>query len=474
MVCPSCLLQYGPGTTHCLADGTELVPDSVIRQPRLIEPGTMVGEYRVEELLGEGTFGHVYRCVHPIIGRGAAIKVLKPAFSGDPEILGRFVEEARAANRIRHRGIIDIFGFGALPDGRHYYVMELLDGITLEGYVAARGVLDVSDALPILRAIARAMDAAHAAGVVHRDLKPANVFLCLEEDQIPRPKVLDFGIAKLLSVDTGTNTRAGTPLGTPHYMSPEQSRGLPVDKATDVYAFGVMVFELLTGKMPLDGATGMDILMQHIGAPVPRPSDVNPRLSATVNAPVLQMLAKDPAARPSSLTIAVEDLARATGHTWALMGPRNSSHSALAAVTPETLVASLLPPRQLGTTIKPVSSAVDLEQSSASDPLAPRRARTWIAVGLGAAVVAGGLLLRTTLGHTEAASVGSAAAPPATQTPPSLTAAQPSAAAVQPVVPVAPAPSASSAAPAPVKRGHTSSPSHAAPKHGKEIDVNPY
>jgi eukaryotic-like serine/threonine-protein kinase len=120
-------------------------------------PGAKVGEYRIESLLGEGGFGAVYRATHPLIGKTAAIKVIKLEYSGHPEMVSRFVAEARAVNAIGHRNIIDIFGFGRLPDGRHYYVMELLDGVTLEAHIQARGALPVEEALEILRPLARAL-----------------------------------------------------------------------------------------------------------------------------------------------------------------------------------------------------------------------------------------------------------------------------------------------------------------------------
>src|SRR5688572_23798777 len=151
--------------------------------------GYAVGEYVVESLIGAGGFGTVYRARHPLIGKLAAVKVLSPQFSADPEMVSRFVDEARAVNQIRHRNIIDIFSFGQLADDRSYYVMELLDGQPLDEVIAARGALALADAIPILRGVARALDAAHAKGVAHRDLKPENVFLARESDGTEFPKL---------------------------------------------------------------------------------------------------------------------------------------------------------------------------------------------------------------------------------------------------------------------------------------------
>jgi serine/threonine protein kinase len=203
-----------------------------------LAPGTMVGKFRVEAKIGEGGFGTVYRAVNDIDKVGA-IKVLRLRYSADPEMVSRFKAEARAVNQIRHKNIIDIFEFGALPDGRQYYVMEYLGGMPLDEYLEQVHHLELAAALPILRGIARALDAAHGKGIAHRDLKPENVFLVNDEDRGLEPKLLDFGIAKLLhnQGEQSHKTRTGAPIGTPYYMSPEQARGRghrPWSKEIDV------------------------------------------------------------------------------------------------------------------------------------------------------------------------------------------------------------------------------------------------
>src|SRR5438094_274836 len=217
--------------------------------------GQQVGEYTVDGKLGEGAFGMVFRAVHPLIGKVVAIKVLARRFSVDPEMVSRFIAEARAVNQIRHRHIIDIFSFGQLGDGRHYYVMEYLDGAPLDKQLSDHGPMTLEQAMPILRAIARALDAAHAKGIAHRDLKPENIFLSRADEGALFPKLLDFGIAKLSGPEDAAQHKTGTgvPLGTPYYMSPEQCRGRDVDYRTDIYSFGVLAFRLLTGTYPFDG-----------------------------------------------------------------------------------------------------------------------------------------------------------------------------------------------------------------------------
>jgi eukaryotic-like serine/threonine-protein kinase len=323
--CPSCRSRYPDGEEVCDLDGQRLLPDAAFGSADHDLPsGFTVGEYTIEKKLGEGGFGSVYRAVHPLIGKTVAIKVLNRQYSSNPQMVSRFIAEARAVNQIRQRNIIDIFSFGALDDGRHYYVMELLEGMTLDEFIRSKGRLSVEVAIPILRSVARALDAAHAAGIAHRDLKPENVFLVADEDGGIFPKLLDFGIAKLL-VDTkgGHKTRTGAPMGTPRYMSPEQCRGRNVDHRTDVYSFGILTHEALTGRAPFEGEDVMDLLVKQTSSPAPPVSSVCKDLSREIDAPILHMLEKEPTARPASCGAAIEALtaaAKRAGH--AVSGPQ--------------------------------------------------------------------------------------------------------------------------------------------------------
>ena len=194
-ICPSCLTKQSGSMKTCPRDGTELVPEETFAHvDKDLAPGELVGEYRIEDKIGEGGFGAVYRAVHPLIGKHAAVKILGRQFSSNPAMVSRFIAEARAVNQIRHRNIIDIFSFGQLADGRQYYVMELLDGTPFDRYLDEHKRLSLGQAMPILRGIARALDAAHAKGILHRDLKPENVYLVFDEDGRAEPKLLDFGL----------------------------------------------------------------------------------------------------------------------------------------------------------------------------------------------------------------------------------------------------------------------------------------
>ncbi len=293
-----------------LASGPTHTPGALPGVPEKdLAAGDQVGEYVVEAQIGRGGFGTVYRAVQPLIGKRVAIKVLSRKYSADSEIVSRFVAEARAVNQIRHRHIIDIFSFGQLPDGRHYYVMELLEGDPLDHYLAVRGPLPLLQALPILRSIARALDAAHAKGIAHRDLKPENIFIAQDTDGQGTevwPKLLDFGIAKLMGPDDAMSHRTGTgvPIGTPYYMSPEQCRGRDVDHRTDIYSFGILTYRMLTGTYPFEGEI-VEILHKQMHEAAEPASKRNPSLSPEVDQALEWMMQKNPEHRPRSVIAAV-------------------------------------------------------------------------------------------------------------------------------------------------------------------------
>ncbi len=279
-------------------------------EDRDLVEGQQVGEYVVAEKIGEGGFGTVFRATHPLIGKQVAIKVLSRQYSANPEMVSRFVAEAAAVNQIQHRNIIDIFSFGQLPDGRHYYIMELLAGRPLDELLKAGVPVPLETAIPILRGVARALDAAHGHGIVHRDIKPENIFLLEEEGAPPFPKLLDFGIAKLMGDDKdhGHKTRTGVSIGTPFYMAPEQCRGKDVDHRADIYAFGIVTYLMLTGQVPFDGDDHMEILIAQVQEEPAPPSSIVPSLPSGIDEAIAWMMKKDAALRPENLVTAVQEL----------------------------------------------------------------------------------------------------------------------------------------------------------------------
>jgi serine/threonine-protein kinase len=262
--------------------------------------GSACGEYIVERKIGEGGMGAVYGARHPLIGKRAAIKVIKRDLSVNPEAVDRFVREAQAVNTIGHPNIVDVFGFGRLPDGRSFFVMEWLEGEALRARMTRP--LAFAQALEVLESIAVALRAAHEAGVVHRDLKPDNVYLARSKGApAPRVKLLDFGLAKL-SGPTGDgrvdHTRTGIVMGTPLYLSPEQAKGIKIDFATDVYSLGVIAYEMAAGAVPFTADSAVEIMAAHISArPVPL-HERAPWVPQMFDRLVMRMLDKDPQARP--------------------------------------------------------------------------------------------------------------------------------------------------------------------------------
>lgn len=255
--------------------------------------------------------GAVYEAVHEAIARQAAIKVLHPEYSVRPDILKRFFNEARAVNLIDHPGIVQIFDYGQTADQTAYIVMELLRGEPLSKRIKQRGSMSAAEALPIAIQVASALAAVHTKQIVHRDLKPENIMLVadLERPEFERAKLLDFGIAKLAEGATvnGEKTRTNMMMGTPPYMSPEQCRGSGVvDDRSDVYAFGVMLYEMLAGRRPFVAEGAGSYIIMHMTDPPPRLRDLAPHVSAPIAAFVHRLLAKQRDQRPSMQEVVVE------------------------------------------------------------------------------------------------------------------------------------------------------------------------
>jgi serine/threonine-protein kinase len=268
--------------------------------------GEAVGSYRIIGKLGEGGMGMVYLAEHPLIGRKAAVKVLRPEFSRDPDIVNRFFNEARATTLIKHPGIVDIFDFGHHAGGSAFIIMEYLDGESLAARLDRESPMAPELVVDLSKQLAHALHAAHQKSIVHRDLKPDNVHL-VSAPELPygvRTKLLDFGIAKLASDGTGSmRTRTGAMMGTPTYMSPEQCRGAGhVDHRSDIYSLGCMMYEMLAGRPPFAGEGPGDIIAAHIYATPPALSSLNPSLPAALVAIVERMLVKNPEQRLANMS----------------------------------------------------------------------------------------------------------------------------------------------------------------------------
>jgi eukaryotic-like serine/threonine-protein kinase len=262
----------------------------------LIAVGQTIGNYTITAKLGEGGMGVVYLAEHPVIGRKVAMKAIHPELSRNPEVVSRFVTEAKAVNQIGNDHIVDIHDFGTTADGDFYFIMEFLQGEALADRLRRESVLEPDRALNIAAQVADALAASHAHGIIHRDLKPENIFLIHRGGSNDFVKVLDFGLAKLTLGDDKVShkTRTGSVMGTPYYMSPEQCEGKPnIDQRADVYSLGVILFEMMTGKVPFGGEGYGEIIVKHITTPVPSPRAINPRLSPAHEAILMRALAKN-------------------------------------------------------------------------------------------------------------------------------------------------------------------------------------
>lgn len=291
------------------------------------------GRYRIRELIGEGGMGAVYLAEHTHMRKRVALKLLHAEMSKDEEVLARFKREAEAAAHVEHPNVATATDFGQAEDGAFFLVLEYVEGTSLR-VALQKGAFSVPRALHIGRQIAFALERAHAAGIVHRDLKPENVMLVHKGDDPDFVKVLDFGIAKVEPHPTRDATqpltRLGTILGTPEYMAPEQALGETVGPGADLYAVGVMLYEILTGRHPFDADDRMAILSMHIVAPVPKMADRNPAIDvpAPVEELVRRLLEKDAKLRPPSARSLVDAIDIAAGQSGIEL-PQNMSARSL-------------------------------------------------------------------------------------------------------------------------------------------------
>jgi len=259
--------------------------------------GQVLGSYRIVELLGKGGMGYVFRAEHVKLGREVALKLLRSDYAKRRDAVARFFQEARTVNRVRHRNIVDVTDFVEIPDGPTFIIMELLGGVSLGKW--ARSGIDLPRALAVLVQICDGLDAAHQVGVVHRDLKPDNVIVMPTADGAELAKVLDFGVAKLLNrddEDVGFQTAAGSVIGTPAYMSPEQAGGMVIDARSDIYSLGAIMYELFCGQPMFRGRSFGEYVRKHLTEmPLPpRQTAGGTLLDSRLEAVILKCLEKDP------------------------------------------------------------------------------------------------------------------------------------------------------------------------------------
>jgi serine/threonine protein kinase len=275
---------------------------------------TLVGKYLIESMIGSGAMGTIYKAEQTSLGKTIVIKVLHKHLLNDPELIQRFHREARAASRLNHPNCVQITDFGTLEDGALYIAMEYIPGIDLATLLEREFPLDHRRLIAITKQICQGLDEAHANGVLHRDLKPENIMIEDRRTARDHVKVVDFGIAKLEENNPNSKrsfqTRTGIVCGTPEYMSPEQARGHVLDPRSDIYALGVMLYHLVTNRLPFEAASPIEVVSRHISDPPIPPSMYRGDLPEPLERLILTMMEKDRENRPASVMDVYTELER--------------------------------------------------------------------------------------------------------------------------------------------------------------------
>src|SRR5258707_11240423 len=330
-ICPACGKESPNTMTICSVDAAVLQNPS---DPLLGQ--TLAGKYRVEKLIKRGGMGAVYQGKHVLMDKTVAIKVLRPALAVDDDVVARFSREAKAASRISHPHAVSVTDFGESENGIVFLVMEYLDGRTLKEIIRSEGAMSLTRVVEIIRQVTGALDAAHAQGVVHRDLKSDNIMVS-QTNGGDWAKVLDFGIAKIqqpASVKDADLTAPNLVIGTPQYMSPEQcSQTQPPDARSDIYSLGVIIYEMLTGRVPFTGETATMIMMQQVQDAPPSVLATRPDLPPAVAAVIMRALAKVPADRFQTAGELFAALSSAAGEDVSA-APRSAATIANVPVSP--------------------------------------------------------------------------------------------------------------------------------------------
>jgi len=402
--CPQCGKSFPATVKLCPDDGAvlERAPLTATQVGKVLD-----GKYRLDAFLSQGGMGAVYRATHVMLNKKVAVKLINPELVTSADIVRRFQREARAATALSHPNIVSVYDLGQTTEGTLYIAMEFVDGPSLKSVIESGGPVPAMRTLTLARQLAGALSLAHRQGIIHRDLKPHNVMLARSHDGQEVAKLVDFGIAK--TFDEGTQlTVSGFSPGTPQYMAPEQAEGRAVDARSDLYSFGVILYEMLTGEVPFNATSTASVLIKHINeAPMP-PSVKNPRVAIApeVEAIVLRCMAKDPAERFQT----ADDLGRALEQAAvALAGSAAAMEATLPMGMPSaaaggiwdaaTVPAGAVPPPSSAQTAQarqaasPSSAAPTVKAQQAAAPRAPADTRATAA----ASPAAGAAVLRPVL-----------------------------------------------------------------------------
>nr|WP_172307420.1 serine/threonine-protein kinase [Pseudenhygromyxa sp. WMMC2535] len=391
--------ELEPSDPRSWAEGPSTEELALAAQERV---GTVIERYRIDRLLGVGGMGAVYAVTHLALGKTYALKVLHEIFSRDPDLIDRFMREARAATQTGHANIIDVVDIGTVQEtGDVYFVMELLEGLDLGTVIRQSGPLAIRRTVHIARQICKALAAAHDANIIHRDLKSENVVLTVKGGDPDFVKVLDFGICKQVDAGSSSQTTPGLVMGSPDYMAPEQAAGASADVKSDIYALGTILFEMLTGRLPFVGRNAIDVLMKKGAADAPDVKALRPEVPSPLAEVVARCLSRDLDQRPASMKALEYELTRA------LEGRRSAVATIMGLQIDAEVEASASGsgPKLSGDPGGPGESSVEelpakpsakivtvhdqaaAHESAAEAEVAGGKARTWPWVLLGAAAV---------------------------------------------------------------------------------------
>jgi serine/threonine-protein kinase len=371
--CPICEKTYEDGMAVCPADGATLRKAGP--PPDLLLGQTIKGRYRVLRKLGQGGMGSVYLAEQVSVARKVALKVLHGDFAADEDFVKRFRLEARLAASLNHRNVITIHEFDQADDGSLFIAMEYLEGHTLNDLIRDHGALPVGRAVRLGLQIAQGLEAAHRAGVIHRDIKPHNIMV-VAGDEV---KLMDFGIARLQDAAGSGLTRTGVVMGTPAYMAPEQIEGGDVTERTDIYAFGIVLYEMLAGSVPFMAATPRAILTKHLQErPTPLRA-IKPSVPIAVERVVMQTLEKDPAARPATMGEVINGLSATASYGAPSAFPQTEDVGGV--------VAELATGRQRTQMDAPAPAGAGAATAAVAEPRPARSSRKFMAITVGVVAV---------------------------------------------------------------------------------------